>query len=155
MEQSQSEVVHKGKFNADKTGKVFYTAKTHTIGGRVGGSAKSDDGQLDVMFASPGAKGRGTNPEQMFAAGWSACFIGAMGGVAQKEKIPLPKDTAVDAEVDLVVSGGQDYSLQARLNVTLPGIDREKALQIVEAASHVCPYSKAIEGNVEVTYHLV
>src|SRR5271154_5742314 len=81
--------------------KVLYTAKTHTTGGRDGGASRSSDGRLDIKLAVPGTPGIGTNPEQLFAAGWSACFEGAMGIVASKMKIQLPAETAIDAEVDL------------------------------------------------------
>src|SRR5882724_5223170 len=97
--------------------KVLYTAKTHTSGGRDGAS-RSSDGRLDVKLSSPGSKGAGTNPEQLFAAGWSACFEGAMGLAARKRKIALPADLAIDAEVDLCSNEGA-YFLQARLNVNL------------------------------------
>src|ERR671912_1938576 len=85
--------------------KVLYTAKTHTTGGRDGAS-RSSDGRLDVKLSSPGAAGTGTNPEQLFAAGWSACFLGAMGVAAGQRKVKLPADTAVDAEVDLGTADG-------------------------------------------------
>src|SRR5438132_5622700 len=112
--------------------KVLYTAKTHTTGGR-DGAAHSSDGRLDVKLSSPGTGGSGTNPEQLFAAGWSACFIGAMGLAAGKMKVVLPTDLAVDAEVDLGTIGG-GYFLQARLNVSLPGVAREAAQGLVDAA---------------------
>src|SRR5471032_3263831 len=105
--------------------KVLYTGKTHTTGGRDGAS-QSDDGRLDIALSVPGSKGAGTNPEQLLAAGWSACFIGAMGLAAVKLKIALPAETAVDAEVDLGSTEGA-FFIQARLNVTLPGLDREVA----------------------------
>jgi Ohr subfamily peroxiredoxin len=85
--------------------KVRYTAKTHTSGGRRGGVSRSDDGRLEVKFSAPGVPGTGTNPEQLFAAGWSACFISAMGLVANKMKVKLPADAAIDAEIDLCNSG--------------------------------------------------
>src|SRR5579864_4476987 len=100
--------------------KVRYTAKTHTSGGRRGGVSHSDDGRLDVNFSAPGVPGTGTNPEQLFAAGWSACFISAMGLVANRMKVKLPADVAVDAEIDLCHSGDV-YFLRAQLNVSLPG----------------------------------
>jgi Ohr subfamily peroxiredoxin len=112
--------------------KVRYTAKTRTSGGRRGGVSRSDDGRLDVTFSAPGIPGTGTNPEQLFAAGWSACFISAMGLVANKMKVKLPADTAVDAEIDLCNSGDV-YFLRARLNVSLPGLEREVAQAIVDA----------------------
>ncbi len=106
--------------------KVLYTGKTHTSSGGRDGEARSSDGRLDIKLSSPGSAGAGTNPEQLFAAGWSACFIGAMGKAAGKMKVTLPPDLAVDAEVDLGMAGGE-YFLQARLNVSLPGLDREVA----------------------------
>ena len=133
--------------------KVMYTAKTHTTGGRAGAS-RSDDGRLDVRLSIPGASGNGTNPEQLFAAGWSACFEGAMGLAARKMKIALPAATAIDAEVDLCSNDGA-YFLQARLNVNLPGLDREVAQAIVDAAHQTCPYSKATRGNIDVTINVV
>src|SRR3979490_3249586 len=96
--------------------KVLYTAKTRTSGGRDGAS-RSCDGRLDVMLSCPGVPGGGTNPEQLFAAGWSACFISAMGHVANNMKVKLPADAAVDAEIDLCNSGDV-YFLRARLNVS-------------------------------------
>jgi Ohr subfamily peroxiredoxin len=133
--------------------KVLYTGKTHTSGGRDGAS-RSADGRLDIKLSSPGSAGSGTNPEQLFAAGWSACFIGAMGLAAAKLKIPLPADLAVDAEVDLGTTGG-GYFLQARLNVSLPGLEREVAQTLVDAAHQTCPYSKATRGNIGVEINLV
>jgi Ohr subfamily peroxiredoxin len=135
------------------TEKILYTGKTHTTGGRDGASTSSD-GRLDVKLSSPGGPGTGTNPEQLFAAGWSACFIGAMGLAAGKLKVKLPADLAVDAEVDLANTDGA-YFLKARLHVSVPGIDREVAQSLVDAAHQTCPYSKATRGNVEVTIHLV
>ncbi len=135
--------------------KVLYTAKTHTSGGRRGGVSRSDDGRLDVKFSAPVVPGSGTNPEQLFAAGWSACFISAMGVVASKLKVRLPADTAVDAEIDLCNSGDV-YFLRARLNVSLPGLEREVARAIVDAThGETCAYSNATRGNVEVTLNLV
>jgi Ohr subfamily peroxiredoxin len=133
--------------------KVLYTGKTHTTGGREGAS-RSSDGRLDVKLSTPGTPGSGTNPEQMFAAGWSACFIGAMGLAAAKLKIALPADTAVDAEVDLGTSEGA-YFLQARLNVSLPGLDREAAEALANAAHQTCPYSKATRGNIDVVIKVI
>jgi osmotically inducible protein OsmC len=132
--------------------KVIYTGKTHTIGGR-DGSARSVDGRLDVKLSPPGGPGEGTNPEQLFAAGWSACFIGAMRHAAHARKVALPANIAVDAEVDLGTGDG-GYALQARLNVSLPGLDHEVAKALVEAAHQTCPYSKATRGNIDVTLDL-
>ena len=135
--------------------KIRYTAKTHTLGGRRGGVSRSDDGRLDVKFSAPGVPGTGTNPEQLFAAGWSACFISAMGLVATKMKVKLPADAAVDAEIDLCNSGDM-YFLRARLNVSLPGLEREVAQAIVEATHDVtCAYSNATRGNIDVTVKVV
>jgi len=136
-----------------KIEKVLYTGKTHTTGGREG-FARSDDGELAVKLSPPGTAQPGTNPEQLFAAGWSACFIGAMGLAAAKRKLRLPADTAVDAEVDLGTTDGA-YFLQARLNVSLPGIDPDLARALVEEAHQTCPYSKATRGNIDVELNVV
>ncbi len=133
--------------------KVLYTAKAHTTGGRDGAS-RSDDGRLDVKLSPPGTAGTGTNPEQLFAAGYSACFIGAMKAVAAKQKITLPQDLAIDAEVDLGPVG-QAYGIAVRLNVSLPGMDRAAAQQLVDTAHQVCPYSNATRNNIEVTLTVV
>lgn len=133
--------------------KVLYTGKTHTTGGRDGAS-RSADGRLDVRLSAPGSTGGGTNPEQMFAAGWSACFIGAMGLAAAAMKVALPVDTAVDAEVDLRTTDGA-YFLQARLNVSLPGVEREVAEALARIAHETCPYSKATRGNIDVIIGVV
>ncbi len=127
--------------------KVIYTAKAHTTGGREGGASRTSDGRLDVKFSVPGASGSGTNPEQLFAVGWSACFLSAVKLVAAKMKVRLPPDVAIDPEVDLgMTSGG--YLLQARLNVILPGIESELAQKLVDGAHKECPYSKATRGNI-------
>lgn len=133
--------------------KVLYTAKTHTTGGRDGASRTSDGG-LDVKLSSPGTAGTGTNPEQLFAAGWSACFLGAMGVAATQQKVALPADRTVDAEVDLGTNDG-GYLLRARLNVSLPGLDRDVARALVDAAHQICPYSKATRWNIDVEINLV
>ena len=135
--------------------KVRYTARTHASGGRRGGVSHSDDNRLNVEFSAPGVPGTGTNPEQLFAAGWSACFISAMGLVASKMKVKLPADTTIDAEIDLCNSGDV-YFLRARLNVSLPGLEREVAQAIVQAThGETCAYSNATRGNVEVTINVV
>ena len=133
--------------------KVLYTARAHTTGGRDGAS-RSSDGRLDIKLSSPGRPGNGTNPEQLFAAGWSACFLGAMGVAAAKMKTRLPPDAAIDAEVDLCDTDGE-YFLQARLNVSLPGIDRDVARALVDAAHQTCPYSKATRGNIDVVINVM
>lgn len=127
---------------------IFYTGKTHTSGGR-NGASRSSDGELDVRLSKPGSTHAGTNPEQLFGAGWSACFLGAIERAAIERELKLPADAAIDAEIDLAVDDG-DYSLIARLNVSLPGIDRELAQALAERAHQICPYSKATRGNIEV-----
>lgn len=134
--------------------KVLYTGKTHTTSGGRNGEVRSSDGRLDIKLSSPGTSGAGTNPEQLFAAGWSACFIGAMGHAAKKLHITLPADLSVDAEVDLGTTGDA-YFLQARLNVRLPGLDTAQAQALVDAAHQTCPYSKATRGNIGVEINLV
>ncbi|MGC7402886.1 organic hydroperoxide resistance protein [Pandoraea pneumonica] len=133
--------------------KVLYTGRTHTTSGGRDGTARSDDGRLDIALSSPGSKGAGTNPEQLFAAGWSACFIGAIGLAAQATKVTLPEDLSVNAEVDLGRIG-DGYALQARLLVNLPGVPRDTAQALIEAAHNTCPYSKATRGNIGVTITL-
>ena len=129
--------------------KVLYTAHQHTTGGRDGGSSSSSDGRLDVKLSVPGTPGTGTNPEQLLAAGWSACFIGAMKIAAAQMKVRFPADGAVDTEVDLC-SGEDGYFLQARLNISLPGLEREVAQALADAGHQTCPYSKATRGNIKV-----
>jgi osmotically inducible protein OsmC len=137
-----------------ETGKVVYTAKTHTTGGRESGASRSSDGRLDVQLSTPGSARIGTNPEQLFAAGWSACFGSAMGLVAREMKIALPAELAIDAEVDLNQGDG-GYFLSARLNVSLPGVAREVAETLAREAHQVCPYSKATRGNIDVVINVV
>jgi Ohr subfamily peroxiredoxin len=137
----------------DRIEKVLYTAKTHTTGGRDGAS-RTTDGRLDVKLSSPGTSSSGTNPEQLFAAGWSACFMSAVALAASKKKIALPADRAIDAEVDLGTNEG-GYLLRARLNVSLPGVDREVAQALVDAAHQICPYSKATRGNIDVEINVL
>ncbi len=134
--------------------KVLYTAKAHTTGGREGGASRTSDGRLDVKFSVPGAPGNGTNPEQLLAVGWSACFLSAMGIAAGKMKIALPPGTAIDPEVDLR-TGADGYSLHARFNISLPGLEHDVARSVVEAAELLCPYSKGLKGNVAVEMNLV
>lgn len=131
---------------------VLYTAKTHTTGGR-DGAAKSDDGRLDIKLSPPGSRGDGTNPEQLFAAGWSACFIGAMGRAAKERNLSVPAGVAVDAQVDLG-TGAEGFLLQARLSVSLPGLPRDVAQELMDAAHQICPYSKMSRGNIDVTLSL-
>ena len=127
---------------------VLYTAKTHTTGGREG-HARSDDGQLDIALSTPGSNRPGSNPEQLFAAGWSACFEGAIKIAARKLQISVPADVAIDAEIDLgKVADG--FQLQARLSVSLPGLEPAQAQALVDEAHRTCPYSKATRGNIDV-----
>jgi len=133
--------------------KILYTAKAHTTGGREGGSSRTSDGRLDVKLSVPGTPGTGTNPEQLFAVGWSACFLSAIKLVAGKMKVRLPAEAAVDPEVDLGMSNG-GYLLQARLNVILPGIEPAIAQQLVDGAHQECPYSKATRGNINVVINV-
>jgi osmotically inducible protein OsmC len=143
------------KANAtDDLGKVIYTAKTHTIGGRENGVSRSSDGRLDVKIAPPGSSRIGTNPEQLFAAGWSACFESAIGLAARKRRVALT-EIAIDAEVHLHLAGSDNYSLSARLNVGLPGVGRDVAEQLVKDAEQLCPYSKATRGNIDVAINVV
>jgi Ohr subfamily peroxiredoxin len=130
--------------------KVLYTGRTHTQGGRTG-TSRSDDGRLDIQLTRFGTAGPGTNPEQLFAAGWSACFIGALGRAAAVRNLQLPQETAIDAEVDLGTGAtANDFFLQARLRVSLPGLDRETGQALIDAAHQICPYSKATRGNIDV-----
>ena len=133
--------------------KVLYTGKTHTTGGREGAS-RSNDGHLDVKLSSPGSSRPGTNPEQLFAAGWSACFESAIRIAARQRKVAVPDDLAIDAEVDLILTDGAS-SLGARLNVSVPGVDRGVAQALVDEAHRTCPYSKATRGNIDAAINLV
>jgi lipoyl-dependent peroxiredoxin len=136
--------------------KVVYTARAHTTGGREG-TSRSDDGMLDVKLSPPkamGGAGTATNPEQLFAAGYSACFMGAMKHVAGMKKVAVPADASIDAEVDIgPIPAG--FGIAARLNVSLPGMDRAVAQDLVDTAHQVCPYSNATRGNIDVTITLV
>ena len=127
--------------------KVAYTAKAHTTGGREGAS-RSDDGKLSVTLTAP--TGTGTNPEQLFASGYSACFLGAMKAVAARQKITLPADTSIDAEVDLGPVG-QAFGIAVRMTIHLPGMDKAAAETLVHDADLVCPYSNATRGNINKT----
>jgi Ohr subfamily peroxiredoxin len=136
-----------------KSHQVLYTARTRTTGGREG-TSRSNDGRLDIRLSSPGSPGPGTNPEQLFAAGWSACFQGAMGLAARKLKLVLPSDTSIDAEIDLCLADGA-YFLSARLDVSLPGLPHHVARALTDMAHETCPYSKATRGNIAVAINLV
>jgi len=134
--------------------KLLYTAKAHTTGGREGGASRTSDGRLDVKLTVPGTPGDGTNPEQLFAVGWSACFLSAIKLVGAKMKVRIPADLAVDPEIDLC-AGDDGYFLRARLNVSLPGVERQVAQAILDGAHQTCPYSKATRGNIDVAINLV
>ena len=136
-----------------KIEKVLYTAKAHTTGGRDGASHRPD-GRLDLQLSTPGSSGAGTNPEQLFAAGWSACFLSAIKIAASKMKIAVPADAVIDAEVDLGTTHGI-FGLAARLNVSLPGMETQAAQALADAAHQVCPYSHATRGNIDVTINVV
>jgi Ohr subfamily peroxiredoxin len=137
-----------------ESAKLLYTAKAHTTGGREGGASRTSDGRLDVKLTVPGTPGNGTNPEQLFAVGWSACFLSAIKLVGGKMKVRIPPEASVDPEVDLLM-GDDGFSLRARLNVSLPGLDRQVAQSILDGAHQTCPYSKATRGNIEVAINLI
>ena len=137
-----------------KLEQVQYTARMHTTGGREGGASRSDDGRLDVRITLPGRAGVGTNPEQLFAAGWSNCFLSAVKIVAGRMHIRLPADVAIDAEVDHGSTNG-DYGLAARLNISLPGMERQVAEEIAHGAHQICAYSRATRGNIDVSISVV
>jgi osmotically inducible protein OsmC len=128
---------------------VLYTARVRTTRGRDGVS-QADDGRLNVRLSIPGTGQKGTNPEQLLAAGWSACFLSAIRQAAGTMRIRLPTALAVDAEVDLC-SGAGSYFLRARLTAAMPGLEREVAQRLVDAAHRICPYSRAIRSNIDVT----
>jgi lipoyl-dependent peroxiredoxin len=130
------------------TAKIFFTGKTHTTAGE-NGAASSSDGFLDIKLPQPHPAA-----ENLFGVAWSACYLGALGLAASQQKVKLPADAAVDAEIDLGNAGGS-FFLQARLNVSLPGVDREVAQKLVDAAHGICPYSKAVHGNIDVATTLV
>ncbi|PHQ63577.1 organic hydroperoxide resistance protein [Sphingobium sp. C100] len=132
---------------------TLYTADVYVTGGR-DGAAKSSDGRLDVKLSSPGGRGQGTNPEQLFAAGWSACFQGAMAIAARAKGLTLPPELAIDAQIELR-QGNDGFSLAARLTVHVPGVSPEVARQIIETAHRTCPYSKSIKGNIDAVVALV
>ena len=133
---------------ATKSVKVLFTAKTHTTAGR-NGAGRSSDGFLDIKLPHPHPAA-----ENLFGVAWSACYMGALELAAGKRKIALPADTAVDAEINLNQADGA-FFLSARLNVSLPGVDRDVAEELIHAAHGICPYSKATHGNIEVETNLV
>jgi Ohr subfamily peroxiredoxin len=129
--------------------RLIYTAKVHTTGGRDRGTSRSSDGNLDIRISPPGGPGTGTNPEQLFAAGWSTCFDSAIGLAARRRKVTLPEGLSIDAEVDLSLQNSF-YTLSARLHVNLPGLPRDVAQALVDEAHTLCPYSRATHGNIDV-----
>lgn len=138
-----------------KLEKVLYTARATSVGGR-DGSSRSDDGKLEVKLDPPtsmGGKGQGTNPEQLFAAGYSACFLGALKAVAGKQNVRVPGETSIDAEVDIGPIP-QAFGIAVRLKVNIPGMPREQAQALVDAAHLVCPYSNATRNNIDVDLSL-
>ncbi|NNM63472.1 MAG: organic hydroperoxide resistance protein [Burkholderiales bacterium] len=134
-----------------KLDKVVYTAHAHTTGGREGRSV-TDDGLLEVKLSPPkvmGGAGNGTNPEQLFAAGYSACFMGAMKHVAGMKKVTVPANASIDASVDIgPIPAG--FGIAVKMVIHLPGMDRAAAQDLVDAAHQVCPYSNATRGNIDV-----
>ncbi len=139
-----------------KLDKVLYTAHAHTTGGREGRSV-SDDGLLDVKLSPPkamGGAGTATNPEQLFAAGYSACFMGALKHVAGVKKVTVPADASIDASIDIgPIPAG--FGISARLAISLPGMDRSVAQDLIDTAHQVCPYSNATRGNIDVELTLI
>jgi len=134
--------------------KLLYTARTETAGDRNHGASRSSDGLLDIRLSTPGSTRIGTNPEQLLAAAWSASFADAIALAARKRDIMLPAKVNINAEIDLNL-GDNGYFLSARLNVTIPGVERQVAKYLIDKAKKLCPYSKAIRGSVEVTVKLV
>jgi osmotically inducible protein OsmC len=137
--------------------KVLYTAHARATGGRDGRAVVPDSG-LDLRLTTPrelgGAGGEGANPEQLFAAGYSACFIGAMKFVAARDKIALPQDVSIDGSVGIgTIPNG--FGIEVELKISLPGVDRAAAQALIEKAHQVCPYSNATRGNIDVTLTLV
>jgi Ohr subfamily peroxiredoxin len=128
--------------------KTIYTAQVHTVGGREG-AAKSSDGQLDIKLSTPGTNRPGTNPEQLFAAGWSACFEGALQLVARQSGIELPSDASVDAEVHLHRGDVEGFFLTAELNVTIPGVPEDVTQSLIDKAHETCPYSKMTRSGID------
>ena len=137
-----------------QSAKLLYTAKAHTTGGREGGASVTSDGRLDLRLSPPSGPDNGTNPEQLLAVGWSGCFLSAIKHIAAKMKVRLPADPSIDAEVDLW-TGDDGYSLRARLNVTMPHLDRQVAQSLLDGAEQTCPYSKATRGNINTEISLV
>ncbi|HEV7494208.1 organic hydroperoxide resistance protein [Baekduia sp.] len=133
--------------------KTLYTAEAHVTGGRDKGHGKTSDGVLEVDLRLPtemGGQGGGTNPEQLFAVGYAACFEGAIGAVARRAKLETG-DAVIDSKVSLHPNEAKGFDLSVQLDVTLPSVDAEQAVELVKAAHQVCPYSNATRGNIPVT----
>jgi Ohr subfamily peroxiredoxin len=138
-----------------KLDKVLYTAQAHTTGGR-DGAGKSSDGAIDVKLSSPGSGKPGTNPEQLFAVGYAACFIGALKAVGPKIKVAVPQDVSIDSSVSLgPTNGGAAYGIAVKLAINLPGLDATQKKTLVDAAHLVCPYSNATRGNIDVDLEIL
>ena len=133
---------------------ILYTAHTHVTGGRTGAGKASDDA-IDVKLSRPGSGAPGTNPEQLFGIGYSACFIGAMQVAATKRKIRLPEDSSIDAEVVLGKTGSGEFQLAVKLNINLPGIDEDLKRELIDAGHEICPYSRMTRGEVDVELVIV
>jgi osmotically inducible protein OsmC len=134
--------------------KVVYTAKVSTCGGRENGHSRSSDGLLDIRLSTPGSARIGTNPEQLFAAGWSACLESAITVAARNRKIALAQEVTIEAEIDLSLRDG-GYCLSARFKVRLPGLEGDTAKALVDEAHAICPYTRATRGNIDVSTKLV
>jgi len=132
--------------------KTLYTAGAHVTGGRAEGHGRTTDGVLEVDLRLPpemGGQGGGTNPEQLFAVGYAACFEGAIGAVARRMKVD-PEDVAIDSRVNLHPTEERGFKLSVDLDVTLSGVEGDQAKELIDAAHHVCPYSNATRGNIDV-----
>ena len=133
--------------------KVIYTAEAHVTGGRVAGHGRTSDGALEVDLRAPaesGGEGGGTNPEQLFAVGYAACFESALAAVARRQKLEAG-DVEIDSRVSLVTAEERTFTVAVELAVTLPSVEGESAVELVRAAHKVCPYSNATRGNIDVT----
>jgi lipoyl-dependent peroxiredoxin len=133
---------------------ILHVARTRTTGGREYGASRSADGVLDIRLATPGSARIGANPEQLFAVAWSASLESAIALAARQRKVVLPIGLAIEAEVDLCLADGVHF-LQARLDVSLPDVEREVAQALVDEAHRTCAYSKATRGNIDVVINLV
>jgi Ohr subfamily peroxiredoxin len=139
---------------SNKLEQTLYTAHTNTTGGRTG-RGRSNDGAIDVQLSMPGTNAPGTNPEQLFGIGWSACFLSAMGFAGQAIGVKLPADASIDAAVSLgKLNNGETYSLAAKLKVYLPGLAADVKKQIVDKAHETCPYSRVTRGNIDVEFEI-